>query len=648
MSRYLTKSRFKLAVECPTKLYYTQKENEYKNIKSEDSFLESLAHGGFQVGEFAKLLYPNGIEVSTKSNQEAEMETQRLLAEHDEITLFEPAIRFNHLFIRIDILVKRKNTFELIEVKAKSVDPNNPEIEGQRTALKAEFLPYLQDVAFQKYVLSKAYPQSTITSYLLLTDKTSVVSVSGLNQLFKIQKTGKYTKAIVDPNALNQIKGNESILALINTDKYVDIIMNGGIEFPSGRDSLENLAQEWSTHYANDHKISPTLHSGCTHCEFRNNTDTTLKSGFHECLIAITKLSEKQIEEGTVLDIWNYRSKDKLLVQGIYQLKQVQEEDLNIKNDQDGLSNTQRQWIQCNGIPPESDMGGFYLDKDFLRKQFNQWKYPFHMIDFETSTTAIPFFKGMRPYESVAFQFSHHILHEDGSVEHANQFLMAEPKEFPNYEFLRALKKSLNNTHGTVFRWADHEKTILNHIRKQLIERDDSPSDKEELLNFIAWLIDDETKMVDLNKLTLRAYFHPETKGRTSIKKTLPAVLKTSAFLEKKYSQPIYGSSIIPSKNFTNMTWWQKINGEVLDPYSLLGETTSEILGDEQMDFLEREELEIHDGGAALAAFSRLQFEDLTNSDRDKIKDALLRYCELDTFAMVMIVEGWKEWIKNF
>jgi len=29
--RYLTKSRFKLAVECPTKLYYAGKENEYKN-----------------------------------------------------------------------------------------------------------------------------------------------------------------------------------------------------------------------------------------------------------------------------------------------------------------------------------------------------------------------------------------------------------------------------------------------------------------------------------------------------------------------------------------------------------------------------------------------------------------------------------------
>jgi hypothetical protein len=28
---------------------------------------------------------------------------------------------------------------------------------------------------------------------------------------------------------------------------------------------------------------------------------------------------------------------------------------------------------------------------------------------------------------------------------------------------------------------------------------------------------------------------------------------------------------------------------------------------------------------------------------RDKINAALLRYCELDTLAMVMIVQGWRD-----
>lgn len=43
--RVLTKSRFKLGLECPNKLYYTSKK-EYANKKQEDPFLLALAEGG--------------------------------------------------------------------------------------------------------------------------------------------------------------------------------------------------------------------------------------------------------------------------------------------------------------------------------------------------------------------------------------------------------------------------------------------------------------------------------------------------------------------------------------------------------------------------------------------------------------------------
>jgi hypothetical protein len=49
--RVLTKSRFKLGLECPNKLLYTRKE-EFANNKLSDLFLEALAEGGFQVEEF--------------------------------------------------------------------------------------------------------------------------------------------------------------------------------------------------------------------------------------------------------------------------------------------------------------------------------------------------------------------------------------------------------------------------------------------------------------------------------------------------------------------------------------------------------------------------------------------------------------------
>ena len=158
MTRYLTKSRFKLAVECPTKLFYTGKHTVYRNLKQEDTFLQALARGGFQVGKMATMLYPQGIEIKARDNTEAELETKAILTAHENVVLFEPAIRFENLFIRIDILVKRGNHFELIEVKAKSYDSQDSQISGGRADIRPGMLPYIQDVAFQRYVLKSAFP----------------------------------------------------------------------------------------------------------------------------------------------------------------------------------------------------------------------------------------------------------------------------------------------------------------------------------------------------------------------------------------------------------------------------------------------------------------------------------------------------------
>ena len=58
--RYLTKSRFRLGIDCPSKLYYTKKEKLYANTKDLDTFMQALASGGFQVEELARLHYPGG------------------------------------------------------------------------------------------------------------------------------------------------------------------------------------------------------------------------------------------------------------------------------------------------------------------------------------------------------------------------------------------------------------------------------------------------------------------------------------------------------------------------------------------------------------------------------------------------------------
>lgn len=81
--------------------------------------------------------------------------------------------------------------------------------------------------------------------------------------------------------------------------------------------------------------------------------------------------------------------------------------------------------------------------------------------------------------------------------------------------------------------------------------------------------------------------------------------------------------------------WLQQgSDGLVLDPYKLL---LIKLEGDVSDDETEG----IYQGGAASYAYLRLQFEDIQPAERVAIVLALLRYCELDTLAILMILQGW-------
>ena len=94
-----------MAVECPTKLFYSDKDKVYRDTSQEDGFLAMLADGGYQVGELAKCYHPEGIEVSDAGHALALAKTNQLL-QRDKVTIFEAAVLFGDLFIRIDILKK--------------------------------------------------------------------------------------------------------------------------------------------------------------------------------------------------------------------------------------------------------------------------------------------------------------------------------------------------------------------------------------------------------------------------------------------------------------------------------------------------------------------------------------------------------------
>jgi hypothetical protein len=155
--------------------------------------------------------------------------------------------------------------------------------------------------------------------------------------------------------------------------------------------------------------------------------------------------------------------------------------------------------------------------------------------------------------------------------------------------------------------------------------------------------------MVDLWELEKRYYYDPYTKGSNSIKWVLPAVLNSSAYLQQKYSQPVYGAKDgIVSLNYRDWVWVRRAeDGAVADPYHLLPNITPG-LSDEQIEYAEEESGgRLANGAAAMTAYARLQFMHVTENDRRDLESALLRYCELDTMAMVLIWEHWMSLLRQ-
>lgn len=82
--------------------------------------------------------------------------------------------------------------------------------------------------------------------------------------------------------------------------------------------------------------------------------------------------------------------------------------------------------------------------------------------------------------------------------------------------------------------------------------------------------------------------------------------------------------------------------GLVIDPYLLLGERVDDpdLVG---LERLENEEQVIADGGAAMVAYGLLQSGLLDEAATQRLRIQLLRYCELDTLAMVFAWDGLNE-----
>lgn len=680
MEKFFTKSAFKQALFCPASLYYYYDREHYANQMNEDDFLQALADGGNQVGDLAKVYYDVKPDADIRSlGYRESLEKTHELMKRDSVNIAEAAFRWGDCFVRADIIEKKGSEINLIEVKAKSWDPTEDDFFGKknRNAVNSDVLEYVYDVAFQKYVIQKALgPGYTVKAHLMMADKRVVSNApEGVNQFFRVVKDGLRAEIVREEGA-EKLRGYNKVLTAFPVDDVCERIIAGTTAEQASFMGMgfEEFVEKMSGLYVGHIREFVPVSDRCFGCPFYSNEKTPgMLDGRRECWRAMKGFTDGDFLRPTVSELWCGQMGARPLKRELVEKDKVFLSDLSAddipesKTAGDGLAPSARRLLQVALTTGNADMAtpfkanlhdGVYVDVPGLKAEMADWKYPLHMIDFETTAVALPFYKGMRPYEQIAFQFSHHVIERDGTVRHAGQYINTAKNHFPNFEFVEALKRQLEGDGGTIFRYASHENSILRAIHAQLAESDYAK--KDELMAFIDSITHYKVgkaeyagprDMVDLLEIVKKYYYNPSMKGSNSIKVVLPAILNSSTTIQDKYSKPIYGS-LIHSENFnadTAKAWISyDLDGKVDNPYkhldaiaSFLDVTPEEL---EQFDTacqMKEGSAAIANGGAALAAYTMLQFSDTKWTEA--LKEALLRYCELDTMSMVFIWEYFHE-----
>ena len=202
------------------------------------------------------------------------------------------------------------------------------------------------------------------------------------------------------------------------------------------------------------------------------------------------------LPENNVLHLTNWRQYWKFFHDGIIDMKDIPEEiELKPKDEVIKKAALGKQVVYSKE-----------RIKDFLKTL----KYPLYHFDFETFDTAVPIYDKSRPYQKIPFQYSLHIEHKDGRLEHFEY--LATGDEDPRIKLLEQLKNEIQGDGSVVVFNQSFEKGVL----KKLAE--DFPEHKEWIEHVLDRLLDLAIPFQNFH------YYCSSQKGSYSIKKVLPAI----------------------------------------------------------------------------------------------------------------------------
>ena len=200
-----------------------------------------------------------------------------------------------------------------------------------------------------------------------------------------------------------------------------------------------------------------------------------------------------------------------------------------------------------------------------IHKMLDELQYPLYFLDFETVATAMPLFNDSSPWQKYAFQYSLHVLNDDGELHHVE--FLHDSRSNPGKAIACSLLEHIGETGSVIVYSKTMEKSVLNDLAIQF------PHWGDGLRSMVS-------RLWDLEVVFKKYYRHWQWGNKSSIKKVLP--------------------TLVPELSY--------------------------------------QDLDVQEGGMA-----SLDWLAMTETDDDRVKavkaNALKRYCELDTLAMVRLLE---------
>jgi hypothetical protein len=598
----LSKSDFALGMDCPVKLRYQRL--GYPARAEPNAYLEFFADGGFMVEAIARALRPEGAWIVPSPGETPEAATRRAMAAPGDRTWFEPTFVVDGLLARVDILERRGGVLRLVEVKAGSFDGTAGDApwRGERGGLLAGWRDYVLDVAFQTRVLELAMPGVRVEPMLCCVDVSRTCDEDAIFAHVTLRhddpgSSGPRATYDGDVEALRA----RHFLGLLDMREAVDAV---AADLDAGIAALRGVVGDPSR------VVPPPIGTRCRDCEYRDHRLSP--QGFRECWGALGDVAAHVIDmvRADLFDKGN-GGVDGWVSRGAVDLLAVPASAFDTAKAAGRRQARQQRCLRADA--DELDPAVF----DVL----DACAYPLHFVDFETSQLAVPYHAGMHPYEQIAFQFSCHTIPAPGAADLAHREWINVRDAYPSFEFARALRAAIGDD-GTVFVWSNYEQTVLRAIRRQMDRYGTRDADLAAWLERAVVDRDAGGRVVDLLDLCTAHYYHPAMGPSASIKYVLPAVWSVAPAL---WVDP----------------WFARYHAEgldgPLDPYRALASAQVGPGGEERVEA-------VRDGIGAMRSYQEMMYGPRRGdaAHRDAVRETLLRYCELDTAAMVII---WKYWM---